>query len=334
LIYVVCAINYYWLLPAHAHQRISLKHYVILTVLITILVSAVFAVFMEVLFDHYLFDKDRIRESASQMRHQVRSQKMEYNYSSLNLDYPLSFLFALFISLIVVPITYFLYLAKHNTNVAITNLKRDLGQSMADKQFLQSQLNPHFLFNSMNTLYGVALAEDATKSAEGIQRLSDMMRFMLHDTQKETIPLAKEVGYITQYIDLQKLRIANRSEIDIQAEFPSDISEDLVILPMLLIPLVENAFKHGISLRHPSWIRIYLKYKSGEINFEIVNSMHRRENRDESEQENSGIGLDNLINRLALFYPNAHKLTLNEDSGEFYASLSLVCSGFVLEKDK
>ena len=138
-----------------------------------------------------------------------------------------------------------------------------LGKTSADLKLLQSQINPHFLFNVMNTLYGIAIQENAERTSTGIQQLGDMMRFMLHENQQDHILLIREIAYIKEYIALQKLRIADLPSIQITVELPpEDQIEDQQIAPMLLIPFIENAFKHGISLNIPSWIRIYLSVEN------------------------------------------------------------------------
>lgn len=139
----------------------------------------------------------------------------------------------------------------------IHELKTELGQTDANLNFLKSQINPHFLFNALNTLYGTALQENAERTGEGIQKLGDMMRLMLQENMRDKIALTKDIDYLNNYILLQKLRTATSANVVIEAEINNE-SPDLLIAPMLLIPFVENAFKHGISLINPSFIKMKL----------------------------------------------------------------------------
>ena len=126
-------------------------------------------------------------------------------------------------------------------------IETQLATSYASLQKLRSQINPPFLFNALNTLYGTALSGNLANTAEGIQKLGDMMRFMLHENMQDSIPLSREAEYLRNYISLQKLRIPSESGIEINDHI-SEGCESQMIAPMLLIPFVENAFKHGISL--------------------------------------------------------------------------------------
>jgi two-component system LytT family sensor kinase len=143
----------------------------------------------------------------------------------------------------------------------IKTLKTELGQSDASLNLLKSQINPHFMFNALNTLYGTALQENAGRTGEGIQKLGDMMRFMLHENMKDKIALARDIEYLNSYILLQKLRTSSSKDIVITTEV-EHTANNLQIAPMLLIPFVENAFKHGISLINHSFIKnIFTGYR-------------------------------------------------------------------------
>ena len=194
-----------------------------------------------------------------------------------------------------------------------------MDESNANLQFLRSQINPHFLFNALNTLYGTALQENAVRAAEGIQKLGDMMRFMLHENNQDKIPMHKEIEYLQNYIALQKLRTQSSPSIQIRAEI-DDSHCHHSIAPMLLVPFVENAFKHGISLQESSWIHIKLFCDEKTILFEVRNSVHARQEKD-PEKDRSGIGMKNVLNRLRLVYPRQHQFFVNGDEKEFYVQL-------------
>ncbi|MBO9155226.1 sensor histidine kinase [Chitinophaga sp. GCM10012297] len=203
----------------------------------------------------------------------------------------------------------------------VLNLEKALGRSSANLDFLRSQINPHFLFNALNTLYGTALQENAPRTSEGVQKLGDMMRFMLHENNQEKIELDKEVGYLQNYIALQKLRTQQSPDIKIEVNInDADCTHD--IAPMLLIPFVENAFKHGISLRNRSWIVVSLSCDENHIYFDAYNSIHVKPDND-PEKHSLGIGLNNVRRRLQLLYPNRHELSIRQTATEFFVHLTI-----------
>jgi sensor histidine kinase YesM len=224
--------------------------------------------------------------------------------------------------LFVAPIASVIYRRRHEKRQEeITSLKTELGKSDASLNLLKSQINPHFLFNALNTLYGTALQENAERTSEGIQKLGDMMRFMLHENVHDKILLSRDVEYLKNYILLQKLRTSVSGEVRIQDEI-HELKDDLFIAPMLLIPFVENAFKHGISLINPSHIKITLQTKENSLYFDVYNSIHIKP-LNHPEKGESGIGLDNVKQRLQLLYPGKHELIIRENANEFFVHLTI-----------
>jgi hypothetical protein len=222
---------------------------------------------------------------------------------------------------IVTPITWWYYKTYEDKILQLRVVEKELVKSKADLQFLRSQINPHFLFNTLNTLYGTALQENAARTAEGIQRLGDMMRFMLHENNLAFIDMHKEIEYLKNYIALQKLRTQSSPDITIE-DIITEQNCNHQIAPMLLIPLVENAFKHGISLKEKSWIKINLECTATNIVFEVRNSMHEK-NTSDTERESSGIGFKNVMERLKLIYPGKFQASFNGDGKEFFVQLSI-----------
>lgn len=219
------------------------------------------------------------------------------------------------------PLAWYVYKTRNATEEQIFALKKELGKSDANLGFLKSQINPHFLFNALNTLYGTALQEKAERTGEGIQKLGDMMRFMLHENMQDKISLIRDIDYLNNYIELQKLRTSTTVDINIKTEIEEQLM-DLKISPMLLIPFVENAFKHGISLQSPSHIKVTLQTKANMLYFDVNNSIHLKDDGD-PEKINSGIGLENVKQRLSLLYPKKHELIIRESAKEFFVHLTL-----------
>lgn len=223
--------------------------------------------------------------------------------------------------LFTAPLTWYVYRHRTTVDYEIKGLQTALGRSTADLNFLRSQINPHFLFNVLNTLYGTALQEKAERTSEGIQRLGDMMRFMLRENLQEKISLTREIEYLNNYIGLQTLRTQSSPDIQIHTEI-EEHTGILQIAPMLLIPFIENAFKHGISLKEPSSIRISLVCKENTLYFDVSNSIHPKSLND-PEKDNNGIGLNNVQQRLRLLYPGKHELAIRESGKEFFIHLTI-----------
>lgn len=185
----------------------------------------------------------------------------------------------------------------------------------SELQHLNSQVNPHFFFNILNSLYGL-VAKDSKKAQDMILQLSDMMRYSIYEGQKEFVTVAEEVAYIEKYIDLQQARYHKETEVKFETEILDDKSK---VMPLLFIVLVENAFKHGVEqLRSGAFVHLKLQVTATELRFEVVNNFDP-----EGEPGVPGIGIRNLERRLALRYPKKHTLTLNPVANVHQAVLTL-----------
>ncbi len=205
-------------------------------------------------------------------------------------------------------------------------LKTAVFNTSAELSNLRAQINPHFLFNTLNTLYSVSLKENAAQTADGIQKLGDMMRFMLNENHQDRIPLTKEIEYLENYIEIQKMRIDESHEIEIRVNIQQP-GHDFMIAPMLLNPFIENAFKHGISLRNPSWIYITLTHDDKRIYFKVHNSLHRHVSEDPMMQkDNNGVGLINVKKRLELIYTDRYTLDIQQSEHDYFISLTVLLS--------
>jgi two-component system LytT family sensor kinase len=223
--------------------------------------------------------------------------------------------------LVITPVTWILYQQRKDKIRELRGAEIALSKSTAHLQFLRSQINPHFLFNALNTLYGTALMDGSKRTANGIQMLGDMMRFMLDDNHLDFIPLDNEISYLKNYISLQKLRIQDSDQINISENITIDDCTHQII-PMLLIPFVENAFKHGINLNEQSWISIELTCNKTNICLKVRNSLHSAESND-PEKKHAGIGLQNVKERLMLFYEGRHWLNYGATGNEFIVELMI-----------
>ena len=183
---------------------------------------------------------------------------------------------------------------------------------------LKTQINPHFLFNSLNSIYSQALAK-SDQTSETVLELSNLLRYMLYEVEEDKVPLVKEVEMLENYIELQKLRLEEGSKVGFTIEGDLD---RVMIAPLLLFPLVENAFKHGMKDdSEQAFIEIKLKVDRG-ISFSIRNKLGQIDDMEKGKY--GGIGLENVKRRLELIYPNSYELEILKTETEFQVNLMLV----------
>jgi hypothetical protein len=182
---------------------------------------------------------------------------------------------------------------------------------------LKAQINPHFLFNNLNTIYSMASQKDE-RTTDVILKLSDFLRYVLYDTSCETIPLEKEVEIIQTYVGLQKERI-NLALIQVNLTIEGVFS-GATITPLLLLPLAENCFKHGIG-KDRGKIQILIRFNGKELLFKTENNIAMREKTDT--EKNGGIGIKNVEKRLNLIYPDRHSIEYHEIEGLFKLEMKI-----------
>jgi sensor histidine kinase YesM len=189
----------------------------------------------------------------------------------------------------------------------------------SELNFLKSQINPHFLFNTLNNLYALTLKK-SDQAPEVVLKLSEMMRYMLYECNEERVPLRKEVNYLENYLELEKLRQKKNIKIDFLI---SGMIKDQKIAPLLFIPFLENSFKHGLNNQlGDGYVKILLKILEDEIHFSIDNS--KAETAPKSTGKKSGgIGLVNVRRRLNLVYPNSHELSVKDSPTNYYVDLKI-----------
>ncbi len=189
----------------------------------------------------------------------------------------------------------------------------------SELRFLKSQINPHFLFNTLNSLYALTLKK-SEKAPEIVVKLSEMMRYMLYECNEKSVPLSKEVNYIQNYLELEKLRHGNHVDIKFDLEGKVD---NQVIAPLMFIPFLENSFKHGLKNQiQEGFVDIHLKVEEQQVTVNIENSkaqtlptqIHKR---------SGGIGLKNVQRRLNILYPNKHNLSITETPKTYSIQLQI-----------
>jgi two-component system, LytTR family, sensor histidine kinase AlgZ len=196
-----------------------------------------------------------------------------------------------------------------------TILKQQKEKTNIELLHLQSQVSPHFFFNTLNNLYGL-VEKDAKKAQKLILKLSDMMRYSIYDGQKEAVTLEEELIFINNYIELHTARYHKKTQIQVSKHIQK---EGMKVKPLLFIILVENAFKHGVeNLRENAFVHIHLTANENEIIFAVENNFE-----DTESGEIQGIGLKNLQRRLELVYPKKHSLSHSVANNIYRAQLTL-----------
>ncbi len=184
---------------------------------------------------------------------------------------------------------------------------------------LKAQINPHFLFNVLNNLYGTAIVEDSPKTAEGIQQLSSIMRHVVEGTKNERISAEKEVQFLYDFVELNKMRIPKRDNIRININIDWD-EQPTQIAPLLVIPYIENAFKYGISITQESFIDLKFQIKDQKLSFSCRNSIIKQFDKLEV---GTSTGIENTQRRLSLNYPHKHSLRISNENGIFEVALEV-----------
>jgi two-component system, LytTR family, sensor kinase len=199
---------------------------------------------------------------------------------------------------------------QRNKEIANEKLKAELS-------FLKAQINPHFLFNTLNNIYSLA-TDQSEHTAPAIMKLSNIMRYVLTEARNDLVPLEKEIQFTTNYIELQKMRLTGKSNIDFTVKGDPFGRQ---IAPMLLLPFVENAFKYGISTRELSPITILFEIKEDSLYFSVTN--HKHINTALKVADNTGIGINNTKRRLDLLYDEQYALTIDNAATEFIVHLKI-----------
>jgi two-component system sensor histidine kinase LytS len=203
--------------------------------------------------------------------------------------------------------------------IGLDRLIMDKQQKENELRHLKAQLNPHFLFNTLNNLYGLSVAE--SKKLPGLMlKLSELLRYSLYDTNQNYVAVGKELDYIGSYVELERIRLSDKADIRL------DISggyNDHYIAPLLLIIFVENAFKHfSVSEGQTAFVHLAINIEDSCLQFQVKNSVDP-EYIPEKNKSKGGLGLSNVKQRLDLIYPKQYKLTTTKESGYFNVNLEL-----------
>lgn len=233
-----------------------------------------------------------------------------------------NYVFILILIYLVVAIVSLVSLLENNFKTLSRNkelenkiLAVQLKSKEQELNYLKRQIHPHFLFNTLNTIYGFALKK-SDKTQELILKLSNLLDYILYEANKPLVSLKNEIIHIKEYLELEKMRFRDTLKIDFQA---TDLNEDVKIPPMLFIPFVENAFKHGSIVNEYLSLKIKLEYRENTLNFYVSNSIKNEENKKTKE----GIGLQNIKKRLEMYFADDYSLNSKIIENKYIVELEI-----------
>lgn len=232
-------------------------------------------------------------------------------------------LFFDYYSMNLVTVTIFIclsWLARVTENLVINTIKKEQLEKQAaeaELHYLKSQINPHFLFNTLNNIHTLVYKQ-APDAPEAVMQLSSLMRYMIYESNAFTVPLSREIDYLRDYMNLQQLRYKNSPVVDLQIEGET---ESCRIAPLMFIHLLENAYKHSPARLEPGDLKVSVELKEGALTFSVQNPIAKKSAN--PLEEPGGIGLPNVRKRLSLIYPEQHSLTIQNTGETFTVILTI-----------
>lgn len=288
-------LNYFFFLPRFLAEKKGLRYFFEFTLTFAVVIT------MRLQLERYIIDG---------YAHQER-----YLYSSRFIIHIITtnFFIVVFLGMLRFAVDWFEFESRKK---AVENEKLT-----AELNFLKAQINPHFLFNTLNNLYYLAYTQ-SPNTTEVIAKLSQMMRYMIYDSNYPLVPLSKEIEYMQNYISLEKLRLNNQIPIRFDIE---GNPQEVLIAPLIFITFLENAFKHGVSNNQPgAWVNISIRICNKECIYKVENS--RITTAPSEKDEKSGIGLQNVKRRLELSYPDRYRLTVEDQPDRYFVQLNITLS--------
>ena len=237
-------------------------------------------------------------------------------------DNPNSFFEQYVINLIsyVIPFIFLSWLARVTENLVINTFKKEQLEKqavVAELYYLKSQINPHFLFNTLNNIHTLVYKQ-APSAPDAVMQLASLMRYMIYESNASTVPLTREMEYLQDYVSLQQLRYKQTPVVELKIEGDTEACN---IAPLLFIHLLENAYKHSPARLNPGDVKVKIEVKKDILTFSVQNPVG--ENQTHSLEEPGGIGLPNVRKRLALLYPGKHTLEIHKEAEIFAVVLKI-----------
>ena len=297
---VIYALNYFLLVPQLLFKK-KLAWFIAANVLLLLLLNLRSLMPMPVPNDSI---PDAVRERMQSHIRDIRAFRL------------VSFLFAAFFQslFIFLAIGVRSVLRSHDIQFQLQEERRKTAE--AELTWLKHQLNPHFLFNTLNNISSLTQI-DPDKAQESIGQLSDTLRYALYETDTDLVPLPGEVAFMDNYVRLMQLRCGESTEVTTDWQLPEG---DVRVAPLLFISPIENAFKHGVNARMPSFVHMGLHPEGKDLVFVCENSLFERAG---SDHIGSGIGIENLKRRLELIYPDAYRYEQTASDGVYRVRITL-----------
>lgn len=300
-------INYFWLVP-----KFYMKNKTMIFFILALVVVVCFYFVLD-LTNQALHNPERERRIAESIDEGTREHRFQRPPFKLMQIYGYSLL-----SIVIVGFSIGLRAIEQHSASEKRQKELEKEKLNSELAFLKNQVSPHFFFNTLNNIY--SLVEINSEDAQAaILKLSKLMRYLLYESEHGETLLSDEIEFMKNYIDLMQLRISKKVEIEINL---TQENTDLKVPPLLFIPFIENAFKHGISYRDKSFIKVQMHTNQQKISFMCVNST-TSDKKEKHEENHSGIGLENVKKRLKLLFPGRHALNIIPTSKEFRVSLEI-----------
>jgi len=292
VIIVLFYINYFYLVPEYLLKKSVLFYILVSLGLLAISVLLINHFYEPKFPDNFFFNRIRPRGFMIMPYYKL--------FLNLGIPYVISAILRMYVEW------------KRNENLRLSVEKENIKSEL---QFLKAQLNPHFLFNSLNTIYALSVKKSPDTS-EAIVDLSELMRYMIYEADKDLVPLNKEIDYIKSYIQLQRLRLSDSENVSLKI---TGEDRGRAVPPLMFISFIENAFKYGTDYKGKTYVKITLTITDTSIYLNVKNKIGIfRE-----PTKNSGIGLENIRNQLKLIYPGLHKLEVENDGNDYEVSLTI-----------
>lgn len=300
-------LTYFFLVPRLYLNNRKLYFY------ISVLLAIGFLFGATELISNWIFPDDLLIQQMDMIREKIAAEGLKFNGPSPSMRY----LNSIFASFLISALAMGIRVTEAYSEKEKQNRELEKEKLTADLGLLKNQVSPHFFFNTLNNIY--ALIESGSPDAgTAVLKLSKMMRYVLHDSEENKVTLDQELEFMNHYIDLMRLRLSEKVKVSVDFR---PHSGEIGIPSMLFISFIENAFKHGISYREPSFIEISLRTSASDLIFSCINS--RFTEQDHNAAESSGIGLENVKKRLNLIFPGRHVLEISDNPATFSVLLTI-----------
>lgn len=304
---VIFYVNHFWLIPRF-YFRDKKKLYFLMAVLLIIFIWGILVFVNLHVLPKFNPEKGSVEELFRQLEESGKISRPPKHFRFINY---------IFTSILITGFSFGLRIYNRYEETEKKSKELEKEKLNSELAFLKNQISPHFFFNTLNNIYSL-IEIDPPAAQESVLKLSKLMRYLLYESEHGKVTLSSEIAFMKNYIALMRLRFSEKVELSV--DFPDNF-RNYEIPPLLFIPFIENAFKHGIDYRAGSYIIISMEVNDREIRFRCKNSIGKSSH--DSDGQYSGIGLENIKKRLALLYPKTHALEIEQTPESFGVELTL-----------